>query len=279
MKQNSKEHRSDRRVAVITGASSGIGRAIAHTMAREGYALALASRSAEALARLNDELSSMGCESISAPTDVTRESDIHSLVAATMERFGCIDAIVCSAGQYIRGRAVELSSAEFLEAMAINFHPCIQLIYAVLPQMLQRRSGAVVVISSVDGKKGLPLDAPYVASKFALTGFMDVLRQELHGTGVQAITVLPARVNTPMIASLRVPWISKKTTPEHVARVTMRALRRERSGEVIVPYAGPKLLIITNALWPRLADALVRLFHLEGVQQFSKNERNAEIVT
>jgi short-subunit dehydrogenase len=93
--------------------------------------------------------------------------------------------------------------------MEVNYHGTVSVIRATLPHLMAQRSGHIVAISSVDGKKGLPKDAAYAASKFAVTGFMDVLRQELRGTGVYASTVFPERVDTPMIATLRLPRVSQ----------------------------------------------------------------------
>jgi short-subunit dehydrogenase len=132
--------------------------------------------------------------------------------------------------------------------------------------MLRRGKGHLVAVSSVDGKKGLPFDGPYVAAKFALTGFMDVLRQELHGTGVQATTILPGRVDTSMINDLRVPIVSRKISAERVARGIIRAIERNL-GELVVPFVLPKFLIISSACWARFGDWQTRLFRLEGKEK------------
>jgi len=129
--------------------------------------------------------------------------------------------------------------------------------------MLERRSGNIIAVSTIDGKKGLPPDGVYVASKFALTGFMDVLRQELRGSGVSATTILPGRVDTPMIAHLNVPLASAKISSRSVARAIIRALRRPRA-EVIIPYPGPKLLVVLGNIWAPLGDWIVRVLKLEG---------------
>ena len=131
--------------------------------------------------------------------------------------------------------------------------------------MLERHSGHIVLMSSLDGRKGLPLDAPYVAAKFALTGYGDVLRQELHGSGVHVTTVHPGRVDTPMVAHLRFHWMSPKMPAELVASATLRAIRRG-DPEVIVPLQGYVLLLV-NLFSPRFADWWVRVLHLEGWEQ------------
>lgn len=94
--------------------------------------------------------------------------------------------------------------------------------------MMAQGSGHIVLVTSMDAKKGIPRDAPYVAAKFALAGFGDVLRQELYGSGVAVTTLFPGRVDTPMIEHLKVPWISAKISPEVVARATVRAIVRRQ---------------------------------------------------
>jgi NAD(P)-dependent dehydrogenase (short-subunit alcohol dehydrogenase family) len=197
-------------------------------------------------------------------TDVGDPADAARLVEETVDRFGRIDIVVASAAQYIRGPAVSRTLADFETSFQVNFFGTLSVVYTALPHMLKAHHGMIVAVSSVDGKKGLPLDAPYVASKFALTGFMDVLRQELHGTGVNALTVLPGRVDTPMIANLTVPVVSRKISSSRVARLIVRYVRKGVGTEVIVPFLGPSFLLWTQSVSPRLADLLVRMLKLEG---------------
>ncbi len=254
------------KIAIITGASSGIGRATAIAMARRGARLVLAARNAAALRGLEEEIRSIGADVLVQPTDVSDRNQVDALAHETLRRFGRVDIVVCSAGEYVRGAVHTLAPEQFERAMRVNFFGTLELVLAVLPVMRQQRSGTIVVVSSVDGKKGLPLDAPYVASKFAVTGFMDVLRQELHGTGVHAVTVLPARVDTPMIEHLHVPWLSRKISCERVARTIVRGIRFGGT-EMIVPFGGPTFLVVLQSLSPRAADLLTRLFKLEGVER------------
>jgi short-subunit dehydrogenase len=259
--------RSKGKVAVITGASSGIGRAAARLLAAEGASLVLCARNRAALEELGHELRPQGDDLLVCPADLAHPRDAAMLIGRTIDRFHRIDYLVCSAGQYVRGPVLEQKLETLEEALRVNFLGTVAVILETLPHMLKMKSGAIVAVTSVDGKKGLPLDAPYVASKFAMTGYMDVLRQELRGTGIHGVTILPGRVDTPMIDTLRVPLISRKISAERVGRTIVRALHSRRSTEIIVPYFGPTLLVLLGTLAPRLADVLVRVFRLEGTRQ------------
>ncbi len=253
-------------IAIVTGASSGIGRQTALLLARKGVRVVLASRRALLLEACAKEIRDAGGEAVALPTDVTDQAQIRALVSGTMARFGRIDICVCSAGLYVRGRIKDVSRENLEASLGVNFFGSALLVREVLPHMLARGSGHIVAVTSVDGKKGLPRDGPYVAAKAAMTGYMDVLRQELRGTGVGASTVLPGRVDTPMIEDLRVPWISAKIGVGRVARAVLRAIERNRA-ELIVPFSGPKFLVVVGAVSARAGDFLTALFRLEGEEK------------
>jgi dehydrogenase/reductase SDR family member 7B len=249
----------------VTGATGGIGAEIARRLARDGARLVLSARNAQALDALATELRGQGSEVLIVTSDVTLPDDMHRLVAETQRVMGGIDLIVCNAGIYIRGAAKDLSLEDIRRCMETNYFGSVHLIRAALPALLAQRSGHIVAVSSVDGKKGLPPDAAYAASKYALTGFMDVLRQELRGTGVYASTIFPERVDTPMIGNLQLPLMSRRLPPSAVAKAVVKAIRQRRR-EIIISFAGPKLLIVASAVWPALGDWLVRIFGLQGVE-------------
>lgn len=250
------------KVAIVTGASSGIGRVTALALAREGTHVALAARTESALEDVAGEIRALGREALVVPTDVTRRQEVEHLVAQTLERWGRVDILVANAGAYVRAPVVDLTVDDVEESMAVNFYGALHAVLAVQPHLVDRGSGHIVLMSSIDGKKGLPLDAPYAAAKFALAGYGEVLRQELRDCGVHVTTIFPGRVDTPLIESLEVPAVSAKMAPGAVARAVVGAIK-DKKAEVIIPFHG-RLLHLVDVLSPRLGDWFVRFFHLQG---------------
>ncbi len=250
------------KVAIVTGGSSGIGHATALALAEEGVHVSLAARSESALVEVADQCRSLGCEALAVPTDVTCREQVRRLVADTMARWGRVDILVANAGVYVRAPVRELTVADVQRSMAVNFYGVLHTVLAVQPHMVERSTGHIVLVSSLDGKKGFPHDAPYAAAKFALAGYADVLRQELRQAGVQVTGVFPGRVDTPMIETLKVPFVSPKIPPQAVAKSIVSALQRPRP-EVIIPFRA-RLLHWVDVLSPRVGDWIVRRFHIEG---------------
>jgi len=251
------------RIAVVTGASSGIGRATALALAREGWTVVLSARTEQALEALAGEIRGNGGTAHVIAGDMTSADGPERMIDEAIARLGRVDLLVVSAGVYVRKRPWETTVGDYQASMELNFYGSVRPILRVLPHMLARRSGQIVAVSSVDGKKGLTYDIVYVPTKFALTGFMDVLRQELHGTGVAVTTVLPGRVDTPMIGDLDVPAVSAKISSDAVARAVLRGIHR-RSAEVLVPYWSSKALVLVSAVSAKLGDWCIRILGLEG---------------
>ena len=250
------------RVAIVTGASSGIGRETALALASAGADVTLAARREPLLHRVAESIQADGAEALVVPTDVTQRADVEELVAATLARWGRVDILVANAGSYIRSAIPDLTVQAMERSMAVNFYGALHAVLAVQPHMLAQGSGHIVLVSSFDAKKGLPLDAPYVASKAALSGYGEVLRQELRPHGIAVTTVFPGRVDTPLIENLDVPRVSAKIPPATVARAIVAALRRHPP-EVIIPFQA-RLLELIDVISPRLGDWFVRFFALEG---------------
>ncbi|MGD2104308.1 MAG: SDR family NAD(P)-dependent oxidoreductase [Anaerolineae bacterium] len=253
------------KVAVVTGASSGIGRVTALALAKEGMHVALAARTESALRDVAEEIRTLGQEALVVPTDVTHRTEVDHLVKETLGRWGRIDILVANAGEYVRSPILDMTLRDVEQSMAVNFYGALHAVLAVQPHLVDRGSGHIVLMSSIDGKKGLPLDAPYAAAKFALAGYGEVLRQELRSHGVHVTTVFPGRVDTPLIETLEVPPISAKIPPNAVARAIVDAVRQKKP-EVVIPFHG-RLLQLVDVLSPRLGDWVVRFFHLQGWEE------------
>ena len=250
------------RVAVVTGASSGIGRATALALAAEGMHVALAARREDLLEEVAQEVRALGADALAVPTDVTDDTSVWRLIHRTREQWGRVDVVVASAGEYVRCPVERLTLGVVEDALRVNLYGTLRVVLEALPHMRAQRAGHIVIVSSMDGRKGIPPDAPYVMAKFALRGLGEILRQELGGSGVGVTVVYPGRVDTPMIEHLDVPWASPKAPPEQIARATVRAILRNRVE--VIPGFRLRLLDMVNTLAPRLADWFVRVLGLGG---------------
>jgi short-subunit dehydrogenase len=188
------------KVVLITGGSRGLGYAIACELAAAGARLALISRHADELERARARLLASGAV---APADVwvyacdvSMESAVRDMVAAATAHFGTIDILINDAGIIMVGPLESQTAGSFREAMNINFFGAVHTTLAVLPQMMKRGEGAIVNISSIGGKVAFPHLLPYVASKFALTGWSQGLCAELAGKGIRVTTVSPSVMRT-----------------------------------------------------------------------------------
>ncbi len=250
------------KTALISGASSGIGKALALQLAQRGCKVALLARTLSRLEDVAAQVKGVGGEALVLPTDLTQSQEIRTAVQTTLATWGQIDFLFSNAGQYHRSPILNLETQLLRESMEINFYSHVELVQATLPAMLERKRGHITLISTMDAKKGIPPDTPYVAAKCALAGFGDILRQELYGSGVDVTLVFPGRVDTPMVESLEVPWISAKISAEACAKAILSGVQK-RKAEVILP---PQTLLLyyLQVFTPRLADFAVRFFRLEG---------------
>jgi short-subunit dehydrogenase len=250
------------KVAIVTGASSGIGRATALEIAKAGGNLVLAARRKDLLENLAVEIKKIGRVALVEPVDITKQKDVDRLIANTLAHFGRVDILVANAGVYYRSPISELSIALMEKSMAVNFYGGFYTILSVIPHMRKQNSGHIVLVSTMDTKLGLPGDAPYAVSKAALSVFVDILSQELHGTGVSTTIIMPGRVDTPFIEDLKLPKISNIISPQTVARVIINAIIK-RKRFVILPFP-VKILYLLKVFFPVLSDWIVRTLHLQG---------------
>lgn len=252
------------KVIIITGASSGIGRMAALTLARLNSRIVLVARNEEKLIQLQEEIHASGGQALVIKADVSSCKDIEKMTNQVIAEWGRMDIVIANAGQYIQGYFQDIQIDEFEKSMAVNFFGAVNLIKSVLPVMHQAGKGHIVIVSSLDAKKGIVGDGPYVVAKAALQGLGDVLRQELYGTGIFVTTVYPGRVDTPMIKHISVPWISPKISPEKVVKAIINGIKK-RKAIVVVP-AIYRPLGALNDLFPRMVDWFYRILKIEGTE-------------
>ena len=179
----------------ITGASSGIGEALARAFALEGARLALAARRLERLESVRQELMPAAAEVLAVPCDVTSRPSLDAAVAQTAEAFGGIDVAVANAGFGVTGFFQDLSTADFRRQFETNVFGLLDTVYAVLPHV-RASKGRLALISSVSGRVGSPASSPYVASKFAVTGLAESIYYDLRADGVSVTCIEPGFVES-----------------------------------------------------------------------------------
>ncbi|RYF67900.1 MAG: SDR family oxidoreductase [Cytophagaceae bacterium] len=189
------------KVAWITGASSGIGEALAITLAHQGARLVLSARRVDELERVASATGLTNDQVLVLPLDVTEATGLSGYVATVLAHFGQIDYVFLNAGITQRSFVNETDSAVYRQLMEVNFFGAVALTQAVLPTLLAQKSGHFVVTSSVSGKIGVKQRSGYCASKHALHGFFDSLRAEVASDGLNVTIVCPGYIQTPISKS------------------------------------------------------------------------------
>ncbi len=184
------------KVALITGASRGIGQATAVTLAQAGAAVVATARTETELIELAQRIERLGGEALAVPADLTVEADVERLKAAAFDRFGRVDILVNNAGVGKYGPLASLSAADYDWMMNTNMRSSFLCTAAFLPGMLERREGWVIFVASVAGLKGLPHETVYCATKFAQVGFAQALDYETREQGVKVSVIAPGGVHT-----------------------------------------------------------------------------------
>ncbi len=257
---------------VITGASSGIGEALAQAFAARGEQLVLASRQASELERVAEACRRAGGEALVVPTDVTDPEACRRLVLAAVARFGGIDVLINNAGVAMWARFAEVTDLTLFERiMKVNYLGSVYLTHFALPHLLARR-GLIVAVSSLTGKTGVPTRTGYAASKHAMQGFFDSLRVELLGTGVDVLVASPGFVRTgirertlgpdgkPRERSPRAEGDATTMSLETCTAILVRAIDRRERDVVMTTLAkvGMWVKLVAPGLVDRMALRAVR---------------------
>ena len=186
------------KVALITGASSGIGSALAVELGRRGAALGLLARRAEALQEITRKIENAGGRALALPADVRDAEAVRASADELRARFGRIDVLVANAGIGATTGAGDLRASEVANVININVLGAVNSVTAVLPEMIAQGSGQLVAISSLAAYRGLPKSGAYCASKAALSAFFESLRLDLRGTGLDVTIIHPGFIKTPL---------------------------------------------------------------------------------
>lgn len=269
-------------VVVITGASTGIGRATSKHLARLGARVILAARADPFLINLEQQIIKQGGRALAVPTDVADFTQVQRLVDTTLRHFGRIDVWVNNAAQTLFGTVEHTDVDEFRHLIEVNYLGQVHGTKAVLPVMRRQGRGIIIHVSSIEAYRSLPLQAAYAATKAAVVQFAAAARQELQDSNIKVCTVLPASVDTPFYDHARSKeGVKPRPVPPYydpydVARAIELCIRRPR-GEVIAGGAG-RLLLLFGGLTPDLTDATIgrvaRRLQLTDIPEASRGHDN-----
>ena len=249
--------------ALVTGAGSGIGRAIALALAREGADLCLIGRDETKLAATAAEARSHGVEARIMTCDLAQPAAITATVKSLLSQWSRLDILVNNAGVTYYGPTELMTAEQTQQILAVNLLAPIQLIRELLPAFLRQEEGHILNVSSIFGLVTMRKGAAYQTTKFGLVGFSNTIRAEHWRSGIGVTVLCPGFVRTPMLENYAtvgpqrhaVPdWAC--SSPEHVAEVAIRAIRRNKG--LVVISAPARLLWWLMRLSPRLYDWLMR---------------------
>lgn len=245
--------------AILTGASSGIGRALARELAAAGVKLALFARTADKLNAVADEIKAKGGTALTVAGDVTSPDDRERLVRTAVEAFGGLDLLINNAGIASWGHFATSTEEINRRVLEVNFFGPVELTRLAIPHLSEGNQPAVVNVTSMTGRRGMPAWPEYSASKAALVGMSEAWRGEFVRFGVDVITAVPGLTKTNLNSSLlrndgRAD-LPDGMPPELVARRVVAAIR---SGKVEVVIGGEaRKILLMNKFFPRLLNRLV----------------------
>jgi short-subunit dehydrogenase len=247
------------KVVLITGASSGIGRASAIQFAKKGAVIILIARNKDKLVQTDKDLKKFNVSTFVCECDVSDKTQVEKMSKIVLEKYGSIDILVNNAGFAIYGSVSNLTIEEIESQMATNYFGMIYCIKNFLPSMIKKKMGHIVNVASVAGSFGLPGIASYCASKFAILGFSEGLKHELKGTGIGVTVVSPIMVRTNFFdhsSFEKMPKYSPTSlNAETVANAILKASNSPRL-EIIVPSV-VRVVVWMKSTFPYLINPIL----------------------
>ncbi len=252
------------KVVIVTGASSGIGKACAEEFGKAGASVVITGRNASTLQQVSANLSKSGINNLAIVADASLEEDNKRMVQETIQKYGKIDILVNNAGISMRALFADLDLAVFKKVMDINFYGTVYATKYCLPHILATK-GSIIAVSSINGYRGTPARTAYTASKYAMQGFMESLRTEVMKKGVHILVACPGFTasnirNAALLADGSQQGESpreeeKMMTSEEVARYIVQATKR-RKRDLILTTQG-KMAVFLNKWLPGMMDNIV----------------------
>lgn len=250
------------KVIIVTGASSGIGRATALALMRERAELVLVARRQNLLLQLEEEIRRAGGTACSLGMDLRKGTNVETMIRSTHDRFGRIDVLINNAGFGFLGTVENTPAMIVREIFDLNFEAPLLASQLVIPIMKAQGGGHIINVSSVVGKRGLPMSGIYCATKFALQGISESLRLEVKVHGIDVSVISPAGTETEFGESIRRGDIKKKFKPvghiqsaEEVAKAIVQCIKRPKIE--VYPNRSSRFLVWANAIAPSLVDRIV----------------------
>lgn len=251
---------------VVIGASSGIGRATATTLARRGANVVCAARGVRALDTLIAEITTFGGSAIAVPTDISDPAAVAALADRSEDYFGRIDTWINLAAVAVWGRIDHITDEEFDRVMRVNFLGQVHGVHAALPALRRAGGGTIIGIASMEAIRAVPMHAPYTASKWAVRAFYDVLRMELaqEGAPIAVCTILPAAIDTPFFEHSRNGRLGvrpKPPAPVYAPQIVADAIVHtiEHPQREVAVGGSAVGLVLGQRLFPALVDAALSL--------------------
>jgi short-subunit dehydrogenase len=253
------------RIVAITGASSGIGRATALRLAREGAVLVICARRAERLEAVADQIRAAGGQALPLVAEVTSADDMERLVGTAVDRYGRLDVMMCNAGFGVAGAIDDITSEQMRRLLEVNYMGTFHAARTALRVFRRQGHGHVIIVSSIVGKRGVPYMGAYSATKFAQVGMAECLRAEVAGSAIHVSVVFPVSTETEFFDVMTRETGAKVAYaggPRQEAAVVAEAIARAIARPVpeVFPHFQSRALVWINTFAPGFTDRLVQRF-------------------